>query len=43
MSEATLSEFLRMQGYSAVQMEKNAVGHFESAPSSTARSPACSS
>ncbi len=37
MSEATLSEFLRTQRYSAVQMEKSAVGPFESAPSSTAR------
>ena len=29
MSETTLSEFLKMQGYTGVQMEKNAVGHFE--------------
>ena len=29
MSETTLSEFLRAQGYTGIQMEKNAVGHFE--------------
>ena len=29
MSKTTLSEFLSEQGYIAVQMEKNGVGHFE--------------
>jgi predicted aspartyl protease len=29
MSEITLSEFLQAQGYTGIQMEKNAVGHFE--------------
>jgi predicted aspartyl protease len=29
MSEKTLSEFLRIQGYTGIQMQKNAVGHFE--------------
>jgi predicted aspartyl protease len=29
MSETTLSEFLRARGYTGIQMEKNAVGHFE--------------
>jgi predicted aspartyl protease len=29
MSETTLSEFLKGQGYTGIQMEKNAVGHFE--------------
>lgn len=29
MSETTLSEFLRAKGYTGIQMEKNAVGHFE--------------
>ena len=29
MSETTLSEFLRAQGYTGIQTEKNAVGHFE--------------
>lgn len=29
MNETTLSDFLRAQGYTGIQMEKNAVGHFE--------------
>lgn len=29
MSDTTLSEFLRVRGYTGVQMEKNVVGHFE--------------